>query len=70
MYSSSRHSSILFAMDSRASTFFTMELQMNKRNTSAPHTPLNENPKHNLNGILPPFEAEGRDGAIWNEVMW
>jgi len=42
----------------------------NKRNTFAPHSPLNENPKHNINGILPPFEDEGRDGAIRDEMMW
>jgi ribosomal-protein-alanine N-acetyltransferase len=58
-YSSFHHASILFAMDSQASTFFTMELQMNKKNTFAPHSPLNENPKHNLNAILPPFDIEG-----------
>jgi hypothetical protein len=59
-----------FAMDSKASTFYTMALQMNKRNTFAPHSPLVENPKHNLNGILPPFKIEGRDGAIRDEMMW
>jgi [ribosomal protein S18]-alanine N-acetyltransferase len=69
-YSSFCHASILFAMDSKASTFYTMELQMNKRNTVAPHSPLSENPKHNLNGILPPFEVEGRDGATWDERLW
>jgi [ribosomal protein S18]-alanine N-acetyltransferase len=69
-YSSFHHASILFAMDSKASTFFTMKLQMRKKNTFAPHPPLNENPKLNLNGILPPFETEGRDGAIWDEMLW
>jgi len=49
-----------FSMDSKASTFYAMELQMNKRNTFALRSPLIENPKHNLNGILPPFEIEGR----------
>jgi len=38
---------------------FTMELKMNQRNKFSPHLPLNENPKLNFNGILPPFEAEG-----------
>lgn len=69
-YSSFCNASILFAMDSKAATFYTMELQMNKRNTLAPHSPLNENPKRNLNGILPPFETEGRDGATWDEMLW
>jgi ribosomal-protein-alanine N-acetyltransferase len=69
-YSSFSNSAILFAMDSKASTFYTMELQMNKRNTFAPHSPLNENPKHNINGILPPFDIEGRDGATWDEMLW
>ncbi|MCW9066795.1 MAG: GNAT family N-acetyltransferase [Ignavibacteriaceae bacterium] len=69
-YSSFCHASILFSMDTRAYTFYTMELQMNKRNTFTPHSPLNENPKHNLNGILPPFEIGGRDGATWDEMMW
>lgn len=69
-YSSFCYAAISFAMDSKASTFFTMELQMNKKNTFAPHLPLNENPKHNLNGILPPFEAEGQDGVTWDEMMW
>ncbi|PLX48245.1 MAG: hypothetical protein C0611_10755 [Desulfobacteraceae bacterium] len=59
-----------FAMDSKAFTFYTMELQMNQRNTFSLHLPLNENPKHNFNGILPPFEAEGQDGAIWDERLW
>jgi hypothetical protein len=57
-------------MDYSASIFFTMELQTIKQNTFAPHPPLDENPKLNLNGILPPFETEGRDGAIWDEMMW
>jgi [ribosomal protein S18]-alanine N-acetyltransferase len=69
-YSSFCHASILFAMDSKVSTFFTMELQVNKRNTFALHSPLNENPKLNSNGILPPFETEGRDGANWDERLW
>ncbi len=69
-YSSFCHAATLFAMDSKAPTFFTMELQMNKKNTFAPHLPLSEDPKHNLNGILPPFEAEGRDGVTWDEMLW
>jgi hypothetical protein len=32
-------------------------------NTFAPHLPLDENQKYDLNGILPPFEIEGRDGV-------
>jgi ribosomal-protein-alanine N-acetyltransferase len=69
-YSSFHHASTLSAMDSEAATFFTMKLQMRKKNTFAPHPPLNENSKLNLNGILPPFETEGRDGAIWDEILW
>jgi len=36
---------------------------MNKRNTFAPHLPLDENSKYNLNCILPPFLIEGIDGV-------
>jgi transcriptional regulator with GAF, ATPase, and Fis domain len=56
-------------MDSEAPTFLTMKLQMRKKNTFAPHPPLTENPKLNLNGILPPFKAEGRDGVTWDEMQ-
>ena len=69
-YSSFRYASILYAMDPKVSTFFTMELQMNKKNTLALRSPLVENPKHNLNAILPPFEIEGRDGGAWDEILW
>ena len=69
-YSSFRYASILYAMDPKVSTFFTMELQMNKKNTLALRSPLVENPKHNLNGILPPFEIEGRDGGAWDGILW
>jgi hypothetical protein len=57
-------------MDPKVSTFFTMELQMNNKNTLALRSPLVENPKHNLNAILPPFEIEGRDGGYWDEILW
>ena len=40
---------------------------MNKRNTFALRSPLVENPKHKLNGILPPFKIEGRDGGPLDE---
>ena len=69
-YSSFRYASILYAMDPKVSTFFTMELQMNNKNALALRSPLVENPKHKLNGILPPFEIEGRDGGIWDEILW
>lgn len=69
-HSSFCHASILFAMDSRASIFFTMKLQMNKKNTFALHSPLNENPKPKTNGILPPFEDEERDGVTWDGMPW
>lgn len=69
-YSSFCHASILFAMDSRASAFFTMELQMKKKKISAPHSPLKENPKRNLNGILPPFKVEGRYGVTCDGMPW
>ena len=38
-------------------------------NTFAPHLPLDENQKYDLNGILPPFEIEGRDGVTWDEML-
>jgi len=54
----------------RAYTFITTEKQIGKKDSFVPHSPLNENPKHNLNGILPPFKAEGRDGVPWDEMLW
>jgi len=54
----------------RAYTFITTEKQIDKKDTFVPHSPLNENPKNKLNGILPPFKAEGRDGVPWNEMLW
>lgn len=44
-YASFYNASIAFAMDSKASTFYTMELQMKQKNTFSPHLPLNENQK-------------------------
>jgi ribosomal-protein-alanine N-acetyltransferase len=69
-YSSFRFASILYAVDPKVSNFFTMELQTNKKNTLALRSPLVENPNNNLNGILPPFEIEGRDGGSWDEIQW
>jgi hypothetical protein len=57
-------------MDFKASTFYTIEPKMSQRNTFSPHLPLKENPKLNLNGILPPFEVGGQDGAILEEAIW
>ena len=64
------NATIAVARDSKAFALFTMKLRMNEKNTFALRSPLVENPKHNLNGILPPFEIEGRDGGIWDEMMW
>jgi ribosomal-protein-alanine N-acetyltransferase len=69
-HSSFCNTAISFAMDFKASTFYTMELEINQKNTFSSHLPLDENPKLNFNGILPPFETEGQDGAIWDEIMW
>ncbi|NQT69000.1 MAG: GNAT family N-acetyltransferase [Desulfobacteraceae bacterium] len=68
--SSFRHASIAFAMDSKASIFYTMELQMNQKNTFSPHLSLNDNLKHQVNAILPPFVIEGQDGVTWDEMLW
>jgi len=57
-------------MDSIASVFYTMELQINKKNTFAPHLSPNDNFKHQVNAILPPFVIEGHDGVTWDEMLW
>jgi len=46
----------------KASTFFTMELEMRKRKKLTPHLPFGENRNHHLNAMLPPFFIGGRDG--------
>jgi PAS domain S-box-containing protein len=61
------NATIAVARDSKAFALFTMKLKMNEKNTFALRSPLVENPKHNLNGILPPFKIEGRDGGPLDE---
>ena len=50
------------AIDPKASTFLTMELEIRKRKRFMPHLPPGENQNHHLNAMLPPFIIGGRDG--------
>ena len=62
--SSFHNASTAMGIDPEASTFFTMELEMRKRNRFTPHLPLDENRNHHLNAMLPPFIIGGQDGDL------
>ena len=69
-YAGLQGASISFAMDSKASTFYTMRFQMEKKDTLTPYLPLNEDQKYSPNANLPPFIIEGQDGVTWDEMLW
>ena len=62
--SSFHNASTAMSIEPNASTFFTMELEMEKKNGFTPHLPFDENRNHHLNAMLPPFIIGGRDGDL------